>query len=92
MVLSIELTPELEERFREGVALHDKSQVRDVLALAVDYYVESMMFTPPSPITEDDWDQVLDELDAFLDSILSDDIPVLSDYALSREGIYGDHP
>lgn len=92
MILSIELTPELEERFREGVAHHDVPQVKDVLLHAVNNYVESLMFNPSPPLTEQEWDEAMDELDAFLDSTLSADIPVLSDYAISREGIYGDHP
>ena len=92
MVLAIELTPEQEERFRKGVAQHDKSQIRDALALAVNDYVESMMPAPSASISRDEWEQALDELDEFLASVLPKDAPVLSDYAISREGIYGDHP
>lgn len=92
MILSLELTPEMEARYREGVAQHNKAQVREALVLAVEDYVESMMPFPPAPLSPDEWEQALDDLDAFLASVLPKDAPVLSDYAISREGIYGDHP
>lgn len=92
MILAIELTSEQEEQFRLGIAQHDKSQIRDALTLAVNDYIESMMPVPVVSISRAEWERALSELDEFLASALPKDAPVLSDYALSREGIYGDHP
>ena len=92
MTLMIELTPEMEERFRAGIANHDAVQVRQVLAKAVDDLIESMMPAQQPALTPDEWEREADELLAYVDSILPDDVPILSDYAISREGIYGDHP
>lgn len=92
MVLAIELTPEQEERFRLGVAQRDESQVRDVLAVAVEDYLQSLLrFTPPE-LTEQEWDNLADELIELVETGRQDAAQPLSDFAVSREGIYADHP
>ncbi len=92
MRLTLELTPKLEERFREGVAQQDVSQVKDVLGLAIEDFVQSLMLTPPPPLTEREWDQIADEIVALVEAGREDPTQPLTDYAISREGIYGDHP
>lgn len=91
MVLAIELSPEQEERFRKGIAKHDEPQVREVLTHALDEYVQSLFHSIPQKLTEQEWDQLADELVELVESGRQSSAP-LSDYALSREGIYADHP
>ena len=92
MVLAIELTAEQEERFRNGIAEQDEVQIRDALAHAVDDYLQSLMRFVPPKLTEQEWDKFADELVELVDANIDPQSPVLSDYALTRESIYGDHP
>lgn len=92
MVLVLELTPEMEEHFREGVAHQDLSQVKNVLTRAVENYLESFAFQPAVPMTEEEWDREADALTELVDANIDSTAPVLSDFALTRESIYGDHP
>jgi antitoxin ParD1/3/4 len=87
MTITLELSPEQEQRLRAGAALHDAQTVREILLEAVDSTVEGLLSTPvqrPKGTT----------LPALLDKIATGfrDAPVLSDEALSRAGIYADHP
>ncbi|MDL1898866.1 iron-containing alcohol dehydrogenase [Anaerolineae bacterium CFX7] len=92
MVLAIELTPEQEERFRLGVAQRDESQVRDVLVVAMEDYMQSLLRFAPLKLTEQEWDHLADELVELVETGRQDSAQPLSDFALSREGIYADHP
>ncbi len=45
----------------------------------------------PPNLTNEEFKQRLDDLTARFKSYVDPDLPPLSDYAVSREGIYGDH-
>lgn len=87
MTITLKLTPEQENRLRAGAAQQDVQTVREILHQAVDSTVEGLLRSSlhrPSVHT----------LSALLDRIASEfhDAPALSDEAVSRAGIYADHP
>ncbi|MGI9180231.1 MAG: hypothetical protein ACR2H9_07000 [Longimicrobiaceae bacterium] len=93
LTLTLTLSPEAEAELRAGIASHDTERVRRVLAAALVPTVASLLQQVTS-LCEDDqeWEAALDELaDSFASSI-TEEMPVLSDYAVSRAGIYEEHP
>jgi vacuolar-type H+-ATPase subunit E/Vma4 len=87
MTITLELSSEQEHRLRAGAAQQDAQAVREVLLQVVDSTVETLLRTSvrrPQAST----------LSALLDKIASElpDAPALSDEAVSRAGIYADHP
>lgn len=87
MTITLELSADQERRLEEGTALRNAEAVRQVLLQAVDATVSKLLDEPASQLSHA-------ELEALLDSLASDfaDSPTLSDEAVSRAGIYGDHP
>ncbi len=87
MTITLELSTEQEKRLEEGAARHNAEVVRQVLLQAVDATVPKILARSPKQPTAHDFHRALDALATdFADS------PPLSDDAVSREGIYGDHP
>jgi hypothetical protein len=86
MTITLELSPEQENRLRAGAAQHDAQAVREILLQALDSAVEGFLRTPVRPPEA--------SLPALLDKIATElhDAPALSDQAVSRAGIYADHP
>jgi hypothetical protein len=87
MTITLELSPDQEQRLRAGAARQDAQVVREVLLQAVDSTVEVLLHASvrqPEAGT----------LPTLLDKIASEfrDAPILSDEAVSRAGIYADHP
>jgi hypothetical protein len=87
MTITLKLSSEQEHRLRAGTARQDAQVVREVLLQAVDSTVEGLLRTSVRQTKAGD-------LSALLDKIADElrDAPVLSDEALSRAGIYSDHP
>lgn len=86
MTITLQLSDEQERRLEEGAARHDAAAVREVLLQAVDATVEEILSPPRQPDPE--------TLLAVLDKLAMElgDVPALPEEALSRAGIYGDHP
>ena len=88
MTITLELPPETESRLRQVVARRDAESLRCLLAEAVAPTVEALLAEPPEPrLSNEEFNALLDEL-----AKCAGDVPTLSDYAVSREDIYGDHP
>lgn len=87
MTITLELSPDQEQRLRTGAARHDAQVVREVLLQAVDSTVETLLRPSAHPPESG-------KLSALLDNLASElhDAPALSDEAVSRAGIYADHP
>ncbi len=88
MTLTLDLSPEIESRLRQIIARRDAAAARRLLADALAPVVETLFHEPVAPANSA-------ELSAKLDRLVAEagkDLPVLSDHAVSREGIYGDHP
>jgi len=86
MTIALKLTRDQERRLRAGAVQRDAQIVREVLLQAVDSTVEGLLRTSirrPKAVTLSALDKIAAELH---------DAPVLSDEAVSRAGIYADHP
>lgn len=86
MTITLSLSSEQERRLRAAADQQDAQTVRTVLLEAVDSTVEGLLHTPAQPKPG--------QLSALLDKIAAEfrDAPPLSDEAVSRTGIYADHP
>jgi len=87
MTIKLRLSSEQEHRLRAGAARKDAQAVREILLQAVDSTVEGLLRTsvrrPKANTLSALLDQIADELR---------DAPALSVEAVSRAGIYADHP
>jgi hypothetical protein len=87
MTIKLKLSSEQEHRLRAGAARKDAQVVREVLLQAVDSTVEGLLHAsvhrPKANSLSGLLDQIADELR---------DAPALSVEAVSRAGIYADHP
>ncbi len=88
MTLTLDLSPEVESRLRQIITRRDAGAARRLLADALAPIVESLLRQPAAPANCADFSANLDRLVAEARG----DLPALSDQAVSREGIYGDHP
>ncbi|MBD2502427.1 hypothetical protein [Anabaena azotica] len=91
--ITLILSPELEQKLRESIARNDTERVRQLLADAFAPTVELLLGEKTnSKIHDDEFEVIADQLvDDFAACVGSDVLP-LSDYAVSREGIYEEHP
>lgn len=91
--ITLTLSPELEQKLRESIARQDTESVRQLLADAFAPTVEVLLGEKTnSDIHDDEFEVIANELaDDFAACVGSDVLP-LSDYAVSREGIYEEHP
>ncbi len=80
MAITIELPPEEEQRLR----LRAEAAGQDVTTYLLRHV--GLRVAPP-PLADEEWEALLDE---FGDTA-PPDAPPLSDHAVSREGISGDH-
>ncbi len=91
--ITLQLSPELEQKLRESIARHDTQSIRQLLADAFAPTVEILLGQKTdTKIHDDEFEVLADQLaDDFAACVGSDALP-LSDYAVSREGIYEEHP
>ena len=87
MTITLELSAEQQRRLREGAERHDAEVVREVLIQAVDSTVEELLRKPTARLGSEELRVILDALADELH-----DAPPLRDSAVSRAGIYSDHP
>jgi antitoxin ParD1/3/4 len=92
MQITLELSPDVEVRLRESVADGDVEAVRRLLEEALTPTVEALLRETPAELTDTEFEVVADQLARELTASLGSNVPSLSDYAVSRAGIYEDHP
>ena len=80
MAITLDLPPEQEQSVRQQA----ERAGQDVTAFLTQYV--SFAKVPP-PLSQEEWETMLDELG----ETAPPDAPLLSDYAVSRAGIYEDH-
>ena len=90
--ITLELSCETEAKLRESLARHDAAQTRQLLAEAFASTVEAMLQQTSEPSNDDQFELIADQLAAEFAACVGSDAPLLSDYAVSRAGIYQDHP
>lgn len=96
MTITMQLPPDVETKLREVAARHDAEAVRNLLSAAVaatlDATVEALLqdpyhgMLPPNELGDDEFEALADEL-----ANMTPPLHTLSDWAVSREGIYQDH-
>ena len=92
MKITVELPPEIEAQLREGLTRRDTDTVRRLLVEAVTPIVESLLQDTPSELTDAEFERIADQLVDELAVCLGPNASSLSDYSISRQGIYEDHP
>ncbi|MGE0821078.1 MAG: hypothetical protein AB7G75_26185 [Candidatus Binatia bacterium] len=92
MQVTFELSPDIEARLRQSIAHGDTETARRLLADALTPTVEALLQEMPVDLPEAEFEAVADQLADELMASLEPNTPPLSDYAVSRAGIYGDHP
>lgn len=80
MAITLDLPPEKEQILRRRAELAGQD--------VTEYLLQGVgLKAPPPPLSDEEWERLVDELaDTF-----PPDAPLLSDYDVSREGIYRDH-
>jgi antitoxin ParD1/3/4 len=95
MTITLELSPELRANLLTNLAHRDSKGIRQLLAEAFAPTVESLLkqtYTHADDMSEEEFEALADLLaDEFAASV-KPNMPPLSDYAVSRAGIYEEHP
>jgi antitoxin ParD1/3/4 len=92
MQITLELPPDVEVQLRESVIHGDVEAVRRLLTEVLTPTVEALLQEVPAGLTEVEFEAVADQLADELAADCGPNAPSLSDYAVSRKGIYEDHP
>lgn len=92
MKITLELPSDIEAQLRESVTRHDVKAVRRLLTEALTPTIEALLREKSEELTDEEFEAVADQLADELTASLGPKTPLLSDDAVSREGIYADHP
>lgn len=92
MQITLELSPDIEVRLRESVTHGDAEAVRRLLVEALTPTIEALLQERHVELTNAEFEALADQLAGELTASLGPQVPSLSDYAVSRAGIYEDHP
>lgn len=90
--ITLELSPELEHKLRESIVRRDSRRMRQLLADAFAPTVEALLGEAPNQAHDDEFELLADRLADEFASCFDSSVPMLSDEALSRASIYGEHP
>ncbi len=91
--LTLNLSADAEAELRAGIVAGDAERVHQVLMRALTPTVEALLQQSTVHDLEDtEWEAIADELVEIFAQSITPDTPLLSDYAVSRAGIYEDHP
>lgn len=92
MAITLELSHEAEEQLRQSASRQDAGAIRRLLNEAVASTVEALLRETPDELIDAEFETIADRLaDEFASCFPSKELS-LSNYAVSREGIYEDHP
>ena len=92
MQITLELSPDIEVRLRESVAQGNAEAIRRLLVEVLTPTVEALLQETPVELTDVEFEAVADQLADDITASLGPNVPSLSDYTVSRAGIYEDHP
>ena len=90
MTITVYITPDIEKQVQENISLGDTDTVRRLLVEALEPTVDALMNNKPQ-LSVEEFEIMLDRLAEKFMEYVGPDVPPLSNYALSREGIYEDH-
>ena len=94
MTITVQIPTDLEMKIHEKVSRGDTKAVRQLLldALVLSVMEKWVNKNTPSKLSNDEFEVLADQLaDEFTDYVGAN-LPPLSDYAVSREGIYNAFP
>ena len=93
MSITVEIPDDVEKKIQENVVRGDIKAARHLLLEAVFPKVEaSIMDNDTSKsVSNKEFEALLDKLADLSEKYIDPDCPPLSDYAVSREGLYEDH-
>lgn len=92
MTITLQLPPDLEAQLRESAAQQDAAAVRRLLAEAAAPVAERLLREAGAEISDEEFERLADRLADEFAANVGTSAHVLSDEAVTREGIYGDHP
>lgn len=93
MVITIQVNPEIESQLRARAARGDFEGARQLLLDAISPTIEAILREPPpEQLSVEEFDRLTDELQDDVSEYFGGNVPDLPDEAITREGIYGDHP
>jgi antitoxin ParD1/3/4 len=93
MKITLEVPPSLEARLREYLASGDPAEVERLLATAIASAAEAMLWAREHPpLSDAEFEALADELADHMEACAGEAAARLPDEAITREGIYGDHP
>ena len=88
----LDLTPEMEQQLRAGLARHDAEQVGQLLARALVSSATPWIQPLTVPLEEKTFEALADQIADALAEGLAPDAPTLAETAIDRAGIYAEHP
>ena len=94
MTITVEIPHDVEKQIQESIVRGDIKAVRRLLQETVFPSVEAsiMNHAAPSIVSNEEFEALANKLtDTFMEMV-GPNCPPLSDYAVSREGIYEGHP
>jgi antitoxin ParD1/3/4 len=89
--VTLNLSPEVEAQVRSLIAQQDVVGLRLLLADTLAAKVEAMLSQSSAELDTDEFESVADQLEEEITTYLGSTRPILSDYAVSRAGIYTEH-
>jgi len=101
LTVTLKLSPETEGKLRESLGRKDVESARRVLAEAFAPTVENLLNSQedeellqksPEELSDEEFEALADQLADEASKMIAPGTPPLSDYALSRESFYEDHP
>jgi antitoxin ParD1/3/4 len=92
MTITIEILPDIEMQIRKHAAHGNVDVVRHLLMEALGPTVEALMRShASSKLSNEEFEALADQLANEFMEYVGPNCPPLSDYAVSREGLYEDH-
>ncbi len=93
MVIPLHVPDHLESQFRQSAARRDVDTMRRVLSEAIDLNIEAMLHeSQEKELTLEEFERLADELADGIAEERGPQAQPLSEYAVSREGLYEDAP
>lgn len=92
MTITLELSPSAEMQIEESIAQRDAQRLQRLLIEAIPVTVDRLISHHKRRVSAEEFQKLADQLIHDFSSALGKNSPLLSDYAVSREGIYEDHP
>lgn len=92
MTITLDLPPLMEKQIEESIAQRDSQRLQRLLIDAIPFTVARLISLSGHQLTKEEFKQLSFQLINEFSIPYGKNSPLLSDYAVSRESIYEDHP